>query len=152
MSGIARGITYAENELQFVQIQDDTKELTDLLQSHYNTRAGLESESRNLAYQMEQRKMTIISDRIASIEESISAHERAVKIIIAQDDDYQALMERSSQVMAHRDMLNATIAGLENNLKGHVARMNLLGGYFNFLASLKDGENLEKMKAASSPF
>lgn len=151
MSGIAKGISYAEKDLQVHQIHDDTREVMKLLDGDYMVRAGLESESRKLTYEMEQRKVEIINERL-SVEESVAAHERAVKIALSTDDKYQYLAQRSNEVMAHRDVLNATISGRENNLKGHVARMNLLGGYFTFLAALKDGENIAQVQAMEDPF
>lgn len=149
---VAKGISYAEAELQVHQINDEAKELMELLDRDYQTRAGLEAECRNLTSSMEQRKMRIISDRSSSIEESVSAHERAVKIIIADDQEYQSMATRYNEVMAHRDYLGAAISSRENNLKGHLARMGLLGGYFSFLASLKEGETVDKLNSANSPF
>lgn len=149
---IAQGISYAEAQLQVHQINDDARELMNILNNDYQTRANLETESRNLNFKMEQRKMQIISDRHHSIEESIAAHERAVKMILADDEEYQSYAARANEIMGHRDVLNATIAGRENNLKGHVARMGLLGGYFSFLASLKEGETVDKLNQTSSPF
>lgn len=152
MSGIARGITYAEENLQVNQINEDLVELMKHLEGDYQTRAGLESESRDLNYRMELRKSEIINDRLSSTEESIAAHERAVKQALSLDREYQALMQRQNEVMAHRDVLSATISGRENNLKGHVARMNLLGGYLQFLSSLKEAETAAIFKASASPF
>lgn len=149
---IASGISYAENDLQVHLVNEEARELMALLDADYQTRAGLETESRNLAYQIEQRKIKIISDRHHSVEESVAAHERAVKIILAEDEEYQVLQLRANEVMAHRDVLSATISGRENNLKGHIARMNLLGGYFEFLASLREAETVERLEKVNTPF
>lgn len=151
---ITRGISYAEGDLQVHQIHEDTQELMNLLEGDYQTRAGLETESRKLASDLERRKLQIINDRVASVsDESIAAHERAVKLLMHNDIEYQQLVDRSNEIMAHRDAISAVITSRENNLKGHVARMNLLGGYLTFLGSLKDGENIAELKKhTASPF
>lgn len=144
-------LRYAEEELGVHKIYQETMELQAFMEDQYRTRAGLESESRKLATEMERRKMHIITEALG-VDESIAAHERRVKVALAADDEYQRLVDRSNEVMAHRDGVSAAISGYENNHKAHVARMKLLGGFFDFLSAVKSDETIETMAKLENPF
>lgn len=148
---VKQALAYAEDELGIHKIYIETQELAAHLDGLYNTRAGLETESRKLVTDMDRRKTEIISERLA-IEESVAAHDRAVRIQIASDEEYQSLVYRSNDIMAHRDAVAATISGAENNLKAHIARMKLLGGFMEFCAAIKQEEVIEAMGKMENPF
>lgn len=150
---VGKALRYAEEELGVHKIYQETMELQLLLENHYQTRSGLESESRKLATELERRKMAIITERLAMLpEESIAAHERGVRVAVSNDEEYQSLVDRSNEVMAHRDAMSAIISAAENNHKAHVARMKLLGGFFEFCAAIKQDETIEVMQKFENPF
>jgi hypothetical protein len=150
---VQMALKYAEEGLGVHKIYQETLELQSFMDSQYQTRAGLESESRKLATELERRKMAIVTERLQLLaEESIAAHERGVKVALANDEEYQRLVDRSNEVMAHRDGLGAAISSYENNHKGHVARMKLLGGFFEFCAAIKQDETIEIMAKHENPF
>ncbi len=148
---VKAALRYAEEELGVHRIYNETMELHAHLEGLYQTRAGLETESRNLGTQMERRKLEIIAE-CAQIEESMAAHERRVKLTVGQDEAYQKLVDRSNEVMAHRDAVAATISGAENNIKAHLGRMKVLGGFLEFCSSVKQEEVLSTMERLESPF
>lgn len=150
---VRTALKYAEDELGVHKIYQETMELQQIMESHYQTRSGLESESRKLATDLERRKMAIITERLSMLpEESIAAHERGVKVAVANDAEYQQLVDRSNEVMAHRDAMSAIISAAENNHKAHVARMKLLGGFFEFCAAIKQDETIDVMQRFENPF
>lgn len=150
---VRRGLRYAEEELGIHKIYQETLELQAFIDDQYRTRAGLEAESRKLATEIERRKMAIITDRMQTLpEESIAAHERGVRVAVANDEEYQRLVDRSNEVMAHRDGISAAISSYELNHRGHVARMKLLGGFMEFCAAVKQDETIAVMEKYENPF
>lgn len=150
---VKQALRYAEEELGVHSIYNETLELHRHLEALYQTRAGLETESRKLVTELERRKMEIVTNRLASFgDESIAAHERGVRIDLSQDKVYQELVDRSNEIMSHRDAVAATISGAENNLKAHLGRMKILGGFMEFCASIKQDEVLAAMEKLENPF
>ncbi len=149
---VRTAVLYAEEQLGVHKIYQELMEVQAFLEDQYRIRAGLESESRNLVTAMERRKMEIITSHLGAFDESIAAHDRRVKVSLAADEAYQELVNRSNEVMAHRDGISAAISGHENNHKAHVARMKLLGGFFDFLSAVKQDETIETMSKLDNPF
>ena len=150
---VKQALAYAEDDLGIHKIYDETQELHRYLEGLYNTRAGLETESRKLVTDMERRKMEIINTALsAAPEESVAAHERRVRSDLSLDEAYQTMVDRSNEIMSHRDGVSATISGAENNMKAHIARMKLLGGFMEFCASVKQEEVLATMEKLQNPF
>jgi hypothetical protein len=144
---VRKALKYAEEELGIHKIYQETVELQAFINDQYRTRSGFEAESRKLATELERRKMAIITDRLQMLpEESIAAHERGVKVAVGNDEEYQRLVDRSNEVMAHRDGIAAAISSYELNHRGHVARMKLLGGFLEFCAAVKQDETIEIME------
>lgn len=149
---VRKALQYAEEQLGIHKIYVETMEIQAFMDDQYRTRAGLESESRKLVIEMERRKMEIVTDLLSQFDESIAAHDRRVRIAVANDEKYQRLVDRSCDVMAHRDNISAAISGHENNHRAHVARMKLLGGFLEFCGAVKQDETIAVMEKYENPF
>lgn len=148
-----RALTYAEDKLGVHQVWVNTEQLVLNAQAAYVVRAGLESEARDLAFQVERRKQIILVDESkANAGMPVTAFERHIKLVQAGDEELTKLQELYNANAAHRDRVSAEIHGAETNLKAHVARMNQLSGYFNYLASAKNAQVVVADQINNSPW
>jgi hypothetical protein len=136
-----KALTYAEDKLGVHQVWVNAEQIVLDLQSLYRTHAGFEAEVRDLAFQIEQYKGNILvreTDKNPSM--AVTALERHVKLVMAGDEDLNKLLNLHVIATGNREAILADIRGKEMNLKAHVARMNELSGYFNYLASAKNAQ------------
>lgn len=136
-----RALVYAEDKLGVHRVWANAEQLVVQLQSDYKRAAELEAEARTLNFDIERRKQILLVDETdQNAGMNVTAFERHMTLVKAKDAKLLKLSEQLNECMAHRDLVNATIRGAENNLKAHNARMNELGGYFKYLSSAKDAQ------------
>lgn len=136
-----RALAYAEDKLGVHRVWTNAEQLVVQLQEAYRVQAGFEAEARDLAFQIERRKQVILIDESkAGAAMTVAALERHIKLAQAGDEELTKLQELHNTNAGHRDRVSADIRGAENNLKAHNARMNELGGYFEYLASAKHAQ------------
>ena len=148
-----RALNYAEDSLGVHRVYTDSENIVLQLQELYKKRAGLETESRNMATDIERHRASLLDrETLANPEMSVTAHERHMKLVYARDEKLREMTDTLNQVMAERDLIDADIRGRETNHKGHVARMNELGGYFSYLAMAKNAQLVAMSQMSDYPW
>lgn len=133
-----RAITYAEDQLGVHRTWIDLQELNTQLNDLYQMRSNFEIETRRLDWQLDVRKNEIlVSASEDSKDMNVTAFERHVKLLTAKDEHLLSINQSRVDAMSRRDSVEATIRSAEQNHKAHIARLNELGGYFNYLGVAK---------------
>lgn len=133
-----RALTYAEESLGVHKVWVNSEELVLRLQEMYKAHAQLEGNTRFLSTQIDRRKSDLLEyETLDKPELSVTAHERHMKIVYGADKELRTMLDSYNAEMAARDSLMADIRGAETNHKAHVARMNELSGYFQYLSVAK---------------
>lgn len=134
----SKSLVYAEDELGVHKIWNDTCSLAAQISDLYALRASLDSRIRSINTMIERRKGDLlVKEASANPKMSAAAMERHMRLVYAQDEELHSLVNEYNDVSAHRDVVDAQIKSAETNHKGHIARLNELGGYFEYLASVK---------------
>lgn len=151
--GQAKALAYAEDSLGVHRIWVEAESVTVRLQELYRMRAGFEAETRTLNLQVEKRKNQILVDTsLANPEAGPTAMDRLVKLANAQDENLDRLHELLAEAMGRRDSIEAEIRGAETNHKAYLARMKELGGYFEYLATIKAAQTSAMEVAQQWPY
>lgn len=136
-----KALAYAEDGLGVHRVWVNSEELVLKVQELYKTQASLEGNTRYLSTQIERRRGDLLM-RVteAHPDLSVAAHERHMRIVYGTDDELRTMVDSLNAEMGARDAIAAEIRGIETNLKAHVARMNELGGYFEYLSAAKNAQ------------
>lgn len=148
-----KALAYAEDELGVHRTWVNCESITVALADLYDQQAGFEAESRNLNHQIDIRKDAIlVRESVANPEMSAAAFERLMRLALAQDEDLVTLKKLLLACMASRDVVAGQIRSQENNHKGHVARLNELGGYFQYLSAVRTAAALAAQNISDFPW
>lgn len=148
-----RALAYAEDNLGVHRIWVEVGQLTVQLSDLYRTQAGLETETRSLDYQIEARRAELlVREADGNPEMNPTAFERHMKLVYGRDEELASIGRLRLDAMASRDAINAQIKGAEYNHRGHVGRMNELGGYFEYLAAAKSAATVAAQAVADYPW
>lgn len=145
-----KALAYAEDQLGVHRTWINCESITVALADLYGQQAGFEAETRKLDYEIQDRKARLLSEAYnASPDMSAAAFERYMKVAYAEDDHLAALEQSRLEAMSRRDVIGGQIRANEANHKGHVARLNELGGYLHYLAETKAASTAAAVAAAS---
>lgn len=151
--GSNRAIAYAEDALGVHRAWLNTEVLTTQLADLYRTQANFETETRNLDADIERKRQDImVKEANLNPEMSPTAFERHLKLAYANDMELDALIRLRLDAMARRDSISAQVKATEYNHRGHVGRLNELGGYLRYLASVKDAATVSQYGAQEWPY
>jgi hypothetical protein len=83
---------------------------------------------------------------------SQAAQDRAYRLACAEDEQLAAIQDMRLDAMGRRDLVTAEINGAEQNHKAYVARLKELGGYFEYLSSVKTAETMANFNKSEWPY
>jgi hypothetical protein len=149
-----KALTYAQDTLGVNKIWEDANALTSVINSLQQTWSGLDNSVRTTNYEIDRRKNEILVDCAshAADGESAAAFERRVKLAQAGDEQLINLHKMLLDDSNNRSAIETQIRSVETNLKAHVARLNELGGYFQYLASAKDAQTAQMAQVNNYPW
>jgi len=148
-----KAIAYAEDQLGVHRTWANCEAITVALADLYDQQAGFEAESRNLNHQIDALKDGLLVRESAVFPEMApTAFERHMRLVIAKDENLTAVKRTLLECMARRDVVAGQIRAQENNHKGSVARLNELGGYFNYLAQVRMAATMAANAVADFPW
>lgn len=151
--GLPRALSYAEDQLGVHRTWTELQEVTTRLQDLYRDRGRFEAETRSLDHQTEQRKNDILREvHLVREGQSEAALTRMYRLECAGDDQLASIQDMHLEAMSRRDAVNADIYGAEQNHKAYVARLRELGGYFEYLASVKQAETAAAFNKGEWPY
>ena len=148
-----KALAYAEDQLGVHRTWTNCEAITVALADLYNTQAGFEAETRKLDYQIKDRRERLLVEQSANNPDATpTAFERHMRLVYAQDAELAALEMSRLDAMARRDVVTGQIRANETNHKGHVARLNELGGYLNYLAQVRAAATMAANAVADFPW
>lgn len=153
MGSLPKALAYAEDNLGVHRTWTELQAVGTRLQDLYRQRAGYESETRSLDHQIDEQKGTLLR-KVAFENSSASqaARDQAYRLACAENDQLASIQELRLEAMSRRDAVNAEIYGAEQNHKAYVARLNELGGYFQYLNAVKQAETMATYNKGEWPY
>lgn len=144
-------LTYALETVGVDRVHDEARAHRDKLDGLYTELSTAKDAKRDLEFRLHDREMEVASDeRGKHPDMSAAAMEKHLKVALARDDDYRSLREQLSKVIGDIDGLEYDVRLTETDIKIAVGRLQELGGYFNYLAAIKQAETAKKQTEAST--
>jgi sugar diacid utilization regulator len=151
--GSNRAIAYAEDALGVHRTWLNTEQLTTQLADLYRTQANFETETRNLDADIERTRQAILVEEAGlNPDMAPTSFERHVKLAYARSQQLATMNQLRLDAMARRDSIGAQIKSVEVNHRGHVGRLNELGGYLRYLAAVKESATVAQHGAQEWPY
>lgn len=153
MGSLPKALSYAEDSLGVHRTWTESQAVTARLQDLYRERSGYESETRSLDNQVDQRKNDILREvHLNNNGSSEAALTRLYRLACAEDERLASIQDVRLEAMSRRDTASAEIYGAEQNHKAYVARLRELGGYFEYLAAVKQSETMATYTKGEWPY
>lgn len=139
---------YAEDKLGINEIFVEVQEIEALLKSRTERRRQIDSALRDVRDDLDQTTLAARQEfREANEELSATAFDSKVRDYIGGLDSVQAFRKQMKNLQGELDVVANDISLLERQHRSHVARMQSLAGYLNFLAATKNGANVARLVA-----
>jgi chromosome segregation ATPase len=148
----ARALTYAEKQLGvhavWHEVQAYAKELDDKRQQAAHARSERSELEEKLAH-----RETVIAVELRGEKSDLSqaAFDRELKNRIRMDSEHADLRLELGRINNRISFLEADAARARIDVEMRIARMNELGGYFAYLASVKNAETTSKSLVGDWP-
>ena len=141
----ARALAYAENTLGVHTVWQEATAAQDELAAINEKIGGLVATKRQLTHYITDREAEILTDeRGKHPDHSQAALDRHLKILYAADADLRAFRRRLLDTNMQLDLYEFEGRSKESQLRLLVARLEQLGGYLNYLAAVKTGQQNNK--------
>lgn len=148
-----RALAYAEDTLGVNRVWADTQDLAAQIARGHEQVAAFDAEVRTLASQIDGRRNKLLLEAANSNPEMTpTAFERHMKLAYAGDDELETLNRLHADAISRRESMAATVRGHQTNHNGFVARLNELGGYFNYLAAAKQAQTAAARTLTDDPW
>lgn len=139
-----RAVQYAE-ELGLNTSHENAIGAAEALGILYHQRAQGEADIRHLKAVIEAHVADVTNEVSSQTFASQAAFDRAVKQALVSNEDLQNMQEQLRGKQNHVGEIEAEIRSNEAALRVANARMNELGGYFNYLAASKEALTAERI-------
>lgn len=148
-----RALAYAEDTLGVHRVWADTQDLAAQISNGHEQVAAFDAEVRSLALQIENHRNALLLEAAsANPEMTPTAFERHMKLTYAGDDELKTLNRLHADATSRRESMAATVRGHQANHNGFVARLNELGGYFQYLAAVKQARTAAARTLTDDPW
>jgi hypothetical protein len=150
---VNQALDYAENTLGVHKVHDEAEALVAELDNALGLLDAAIDARRSLDEQIEDRHMELlIEERGKAADISQAAMDRRLKEVYHKDGTLKVLRSQRNAKAGEASGLELDIDYIKYRLKVKVARMEELGGYFQFLAAVKNAEpKLVQYAEASTP-
>lgn len=137
-----KALDYAENKLGVHLVYDEARTAHKALDEVYTALSNAGDNKRDLLDRVHDQEQVIASDeRGKHPDMSAAGMEKHLKMAFAADGDLKSLRDQLRKVLNDIDGLEYDAKSLENGIKIAVARMTELGGYFQYLAAVKNAKH-----------
>lgn len=148
---VSGGIEYAEQTLGVHSVFQEAHDLVSKIDEVRKAIAAGRKNKRIYEADLVDREFELLSAaKAGDPSASQAAIERAVKSLVHTDRDARQIRQHQADLSASLDDLDAQLHTLERDLQVKVARMNELGGYFAYLAALKNAQTQGRTEWPSS--
>lgn len=139
-----KSLRYAEEELGANKVYEDAQALSLELTEAHNRLDELRDKRRSKEQFKADREMEVIEEERASVpNESVAAFERRLKVVFSNDGGIREAREELSFLAGEINRAEHYIEGLVKDIQITVARMQELGGYFQYLAEIKRSQRIQ---------
>lgn len=140
-----KALAYAENQLGVHSVWEEAKGFLDELNTFYTDLDKSQDERRELLEQIADREGELLSDeRGRHADMSAAAFDQHFKGVKRTDTALQGYRSKLNEVAGIIGGLEYDVDLLKHRLRVSEARLIELGGYFNYLAAIKQGEKTIK--------
>lgn len=135
----AKALAYAETELGVHRVHSEAEQYRDQLDKILTDLSELYDRRRDLEFRLQDAEMEVANDEWSKhgADMAVTRLEKHIKQAINNNDTCRELREQLVKVRNDVDGLEADKTMAETNIKIAVARMVELGGYFQYLAAIK---------------
>lgn len=135
----AKALVYAENDLGVHKVYEESQAAHGYLVQAREQLAAKHAHKRDLVDRLTDREMVVASDeRGKHPDMSQAGMDKHVKVAYNADGDIRTYRDQIRALLFEIDVLEQDISNIEYKIKIALARMNELGGYFNYLAVVKN--------------
>lgn len=136
-----RALDYAENTLGVHQVHNEANELLEKLDESLDALDQAQDARRALDEQIDDRQMDLlIAERGKHADMSQAGMDRHLKEVYHKDETLRRLKQDRNSKAGEASGLELDIEFIKARLKVKVGRMEELGGYFQYLAAVKNAE------------
>lgn len=148
----AKALDYAEQQLGVHEVYEQARKARNDLDECLTRLSEARDKKRDLEFRLSDREMEIAADeRGRHPDMSQAAMDKHLKQAFAQDDSWRELREQLSKVIGDAEGYEYDKAIHETDIRIAVARLQELGGYFNYLAAVKQADEANKTKKTEKP-
>jgi hypothetical protein len=148
---VNRALDYAENHLGVHRVHEEAETLLAELDEAMNALDSAIDARRTLDEQIDDRHMLLlIEERGKAADISQAAMDRRLKEVYHKDEELKRLRMQRNAKAGEASGLELDIEHTKYRLKVKVARMEELGGYFQYLAAVKNAESIPAPYAEAS--
>lgn len=134
-----KALDYAEKNLGVHQVFIDAQAARDKLDDIYTELSNLQDSKRDLQDRIIDVEMLVASEeRGKHPDMSQTSMDKHLKVALNANGDYKTLRDQLRKVVGDIEGLEYDVRMVEHDIKIAVSRMNQLGGYFNYLAAVKN--------------
>lgn len=152
-SSEVKALRYAEDTLGVHTTHAAAIESRDKLDSLHNDLLQCKNKRRFLESYLQDREMELLEEqRGANPDMSQAAFERHMKVVLSNDGDVRETRDELATLAGEIDDLQYKIEIIHLDIKIAVARLQELGGYFEFLAVIKQANNANKSTENKGPW
>lgn len=144
-----KALDYVES-LGLNSVYNEAVSARNVLDAQHKRLLELRSEKRRLENFRADREMEVTEEeRIKNPEMSMTAFEKHLKVAFSNDGDIRETRDELSTLAGEIDYVEYEIECIHQDIKIAVARLHELGGYFQFMAVIKQASESRKSRETS---
>lgn len=145
MSDGLKALKYAEEQIGVHKVYEDAKQARVALDGCLTDLGKARDQKRDLEFRLHDREMEVAADEYGKHPDMAQTRmDKHLKRALAQDDDWRELREQLSKVTGDIEGLEFDRSVFEADIRIAVSRLQELGGYFQYLAAIKQAETANK--------
>lgn len=141
MSDGLKALRYAEEQIGVHKVYEDAKTARTALDGCLTDLGKARDQKRDLEFRLHDREMEVAADEYGKHPDMAQVRmDKHLKRALSQDDDWRELREQLSKVSGDIEGLEFDRSVFEADIRIAVSRLQELGGYFQYLAAIKQAE------------
>lgn len=134
-----KALRYAEVELGVHSVHGNALEARERLDTVLTELSAARDKKREVEYILQDRELLLAGEeRSKHSDMSAAAMDKHMKVVLTNDDEVRQLREQHIKIVGDIEGLEYDKTMAETDIKIAVARMHELGGYFEYLAAIKN--------------